>query len=417
MKEVVLRQKAEREEMIGKRYIPRDALQNARAHMNDSLIKVISGPRRAGKSVFAIQLLEGINFGYLNFDDEQLLGAKDYETLVKAIREVYGETKFLLFDEIQNLPNWELFINRLHRRGFTVVITGSNSQLLSRELATHLTGRHTQFQILPFSFREFLRAKEFIVDETITLKEKQGVLLNHLNEYMNSGGYPEIVIKGMEPKSYLGTLFESILFRDVVKRYNLRYAKKLHDLGLYLVTNHSNEFSYTRLKNILSFRSVHTIENYMEYLQEAFVVFVNERFSYKIKEQMKSPRKVYAYDTGTINAVKVKITPDIGKLMENVVAVELLRRGKEFYYYKTRDGKEVDFAVKEGVNINQLLQVCYEVGDDKTGKRETSALLKSAQEVGCNNLTVLTWDYEVKEPSGKRTIAYLPLWKWLIGQG
>jgi predicted AAA+ superfamily ATPase len=154
----------------------------------------------------------------------------------------------------------------------------------------------------------------------------------------------------------------------------------------------------------------------MGYLQEAFVVFVNERFSYKIKEQMKSPRKVYAYDTGTIHAVKVKITPDIGKLMENAVAVELRRRGKEFYYYKTRDGKEVDFAVKEGVNINQLLQVCYEVGDDKMRKRETNALIKATSEVGCNNLTVLTWDYEAREPSGKRTIIYLPLWKWLIGQ-
>ena len=416
MKELVHRQKAERDELLGKRYIPRQALQNARSSMNDTLIKVITGPRRAGKSVFAIELLAGIDFAYLNFDDEQLLGVGDYDALLKAIREVYGETKVFLFDEIQNLPKWELFVNRLHRRGFTVVITGSNSRMLSRELATHLTGRYRQFQILPFSFGEYLEARGFTVEETVSLKEKQGSLLNHLNEYLSSGGYPEVVIKGIEPKSYLTTLFESILFKDVVKRYNIRYSKKLHDLAIYLITNHSSEFSYTRLKNNLSFRSVHTVENYIEYLMEAFVLFTLDRYSHKVREQMKSPRKVYAYDTGAIQAMKFKISPDAGKLMENVVAVELLRRGNEFYFFKTRDGKEVDFAVKEGLSITHLIQVSYDVGDDKTRKRESSALGKAAQETGCKSLMALTWDTQADESLGDQTVHYLPLWKWLLGK-
>jgi len=414
MKDIVLGHKAERDEFLSARYIQRDGLPDARKNMKNNLIKVIIGPRRAGKSVFAIQMLEGLDFAYLNFDDERLLGIADYDDLLKAIRQVYGETKCILFDEIQNLHNWELFLNRLHRKGFNLVITGSNSRLLSRELATHLTGRYIQFQIFPFSFSEFLSARNFVIDETIDMKERQGLLLNLLNEYLDKGGYPEVLIKNIDPKSYVTTLVESILFKDIVKRYNVRYAKKLHDLGLYLITNHSNEFSYTRLKKALEFKSVHTVENYTEYLNEAFLIFNTERFSHKVKEQMKSPRKVYAYDTGVINAVKFKTSPDTGRLIENLTAIELLRRGMEFYYYRARDGKEVDFTVREGLKVSQLIQVCHDIDNDKTKKRETSALVKAADETGCDNLMVLTWDYEAKETLGKREIYYLPLWKWLI---
>lgn len=414
MKDIVLGHKAERDEFLSARYVQREGLQNARKNMKNNLIKVIVGPRRAGKSVFAIQMLEGLDFAYLNFDDERLLDISDYDDLLKAIRQVYGETKCILFDEIQNLQNWELFLNRLHRKGFNLVITGSNSRLLSRELATHLTGRYIQFQIFPFSFSEFLRARNFVIDETLDMKERQGMLLNLLNEYLDKGGYPEVLIKNIDPKSYITTLVESILFKDIVKRYNVRYAKKLHDLGLYLITNHSNEFSYTRLKKALEFKSVHTVENYTDYLNEAFLIFNTERFSHKVKEHMKSPRKVYAYDTGVINAVKFKTAPDTGRLIENLVAIELLRRGKEFYYYKTRDGKEVDFTVKEGLKVSHLIQVCHDIDNDKTKKREINALVKAADETGCDNLMVLTWDYEAKETFDEREIHYLSLWKWLV---
>ncbi|MBF8275492.1 MAG: hypothetical protein HW390_565 [Candidatus Brocadiaceae bacterium] len=285
---------------------------------------------------------------------------------------------------------------------------------MSRELATHLTGRYIQFQILPFSFSEFLMVRDFVIDEMLDMKERQGILLNLLNEYLDKGGYPEVLLKNVDPKSYITTLVESILFKDIVKRYHVRYAKKLHDLGLYLITNHSNEFSYTRLKNVLEFKSVHTVENYTDYLNEAFLTFNTERFSHKVKEQMKSPRKVYAYDTGVINAVKFKTAPDTGRLIENLVAIELLRRGKEIYSYKTRDGKEVDFAVKEGMRVSQLIQVCYAIDDYKTKKREVNALVKAADETGCDNLMALTWDYAAKETIGKREIHYLPLWKWLV---
>jgi len=416
MKEIVLSQKIERNELLGGRYFPREGLKNARESLQSNLIKVIIGPRRAGKSVFSIQMLEGVNFAYLNFDDERLASASDYDEILKAIRQVYGESKVILFDEIQNLPNWELFVNRLHRRGFNVIITGSNAHLLSRELSTHLTGRYVQFRIFPFSFLEFLRAKGFAIDEALELKERQGLLLSHLDDYLDKGGYPEIVVKDLDAKNYLTTLFESILFKDIVKRYNVRYTKMLSDLAHYLITNHSNEFSYTKLKNILEFRSVHTVENYTKYLTEAFLTFSVDRFSFKLKEQMRSPKKVYGYDTGMINAIKFKTGRDIGRLMENLVAVELMRRGGEFYYYRSVNGKEVDFVTKRGPIMDELIQVCYDINHHATRKRELAALAKTGKDFGCGHLTILTWDYKAEEKYSGQRVIFLPLWNWLIGR-
>lgn len=414
MKEIVLAHKAERDRLLAGAYVTREGIYEARKQIENDLVKVVLGPRRAGKSVFSIQMLHGIEFAYLNFDDERLLKVTDYDEFIKAIRQVYGETNNLLFDEIQNLKDWELFINRLQRQGFRIVITGSNAHLLSRELSSHLTGRFLQFQILPFSFREFLQAKNFSIDETIETKDRQGLLLNYLDEYMDKGGFPEIVVKNLEPKPYLATLFESILFKDIAKRYNVRFSKKLYDLGYYLITNHSSEFTSTRLKKTLGFSSVHTVENYVEYLSEAFLLFFADRFSFKLKEQLKSPRKVYSYDTGMAKSVKFSITHDTGKFMENIVAIELIRRGIEPYTYKTANGKEVDFIIKKGNDIIELIQVSYDISDYDTKKRELSAIIKAGEELKCDRLTVITWDNQGVEPLKNKQVSFLPLWRWLL---
>jgi len=414
MKEIISSQKVERDELLGGRYVPREGLKKAKENLKNNLIKVIMGPRRAGKSVFSIQMLEGLNFAYLNFDDERLTSVSDYDEILKAIRQVYGDSRILLFDEIQNLPNWELFVNRFHRRGFNIIITGSNAHLLSRELSTHLTGRYVQFRIFPFSFSEFLRAKAFVVDEALELKEREGLLLGYLDHYLEKGGYPEIVVKGMDTKDYLTTLFESILFKDIVKRYGVRYPKMLSDLAHYLITNHSNEFSYTKLKNILEFRSIHTVENYLNYLSEAFLLFSVDRFSFKFKEQIRSPKKIYGYDTGMINAMKFKTGRDFGRLMENLVAVELMRREADFYYYKSVNGKEVDFVIKQGQKVVQLLQVCYDIDHYPTRKRELISLTKAGKDLGCKDLMILTWEHRAEEEHGGLRVNFLPLWRWLL---
>jgi len=232
MKNALIGQKAERDALLKGNYVPREGVLSAKAALANTLIKVIMGPRRAGKSIFAIQMLKGVDFAYVNFDDERLADTDDFDELLKSIIEVYGETGYLLFDEIQNVKGWELFVNRLHRRGKNLIVTGSNSKLLSRELATHLTGRYIPFQVLPFSFPEFLLARNFDLDDTLNLKERQGLLLRNLSDYLSTGGYPEVVTGNLDGKHYLATLFDSILFKDIVKRYNVRYAKKLYYLGL-----------------------------------------------------------------------------------------------------------------------------------------------------------------------------------------
>ena len=414
MDNVILAHKVERDRLLSGQYVLREGLEQARQTMRSDLVKVVTGPRRAGKSVFSIQLYQDMDFAYLNFDDERLMRVEDYDEYIKSVRRVYGDTQYLMFDEIQNLENWELFVNRLQRNGFRILITGSNSRLLSKELATHLTGRYIQHSVFTFSFREFLGARSFSIDDTIEVKETQGSLLRLLDEYVELGGYPEIVVKGTGAVDYLPTLFEGVLFKDIAKRYNVRYSSKLYDLANYLVTNHSGEFTFNRLKNVLGFRSVHTVENYVRYIADAFLVFIVERFSFRSVARLKAPRKVYAYDTGMANAVKLSVTPDVGKFMENVVAVESLRRKDEIYSYLTQTGKEVDFVLKKGHKVKQLIQVCYDISNSKTKSREFGALAGAAEELDCNNLLVITPDRDSEENFKSKRIICVSLWRWLL---
>ncbi|HPP30637.1 MAG TPA: AAA family ATPase, partial [bacterium] len=215
IRDILLMQKRELEKRRDEPFIERDALGRLKNMLSHNLIKVITGPRRAGKSFLGVNLLSDTgNFGYANFDDEKLIDIRDYDAIISAINSVYNNPQYILFDEIQNLPRWELFINRLQRQGYNLVITGSNSKLLSSELSPHLTGRHISITIFPFSFPEFLKLEKRELT-TQEIKEK-------LYDYIKSGGYPEPLIKNIDYKEYLSTLFNSIIYRDIVKRFNIR---------------------------------------------------------------------------------------------------------------------------------------------------------------------------------------------------
>jgi len=418
MNNVIASHKIERDELLKRTFTPRLALEEAAKSMSGGLIKVVIGPRRAGKSVFALQLLSGTcgsDFAYVNFDDERLMPPINLDELLTAMIQIYGETKTLFFDEIQNATGWELFVNRLQRRGYNIVLTGSNAHLLSRELSTHLTGRYREFLLLPFSFAEYLMARSFAMDERLEARERQGLLLKHLDDFLVSGGYPEVVVGGADPSSYLVTLFDSILFKDVVKRHNVRYAAKLHDVGRWLVGNVAREYTCTSLKNSLAFRSVHTVENYVAYLVEAFLFMSVTRYSPKAKLRMSAPRKIYGYDTGMVNAARFRVGRDTGRLLENVVAVELYRRGIEFYSYKSGGGQEVDFLLRPAGKENRLLQVCSDLSDPKTRRRELHALAAAGRELGLNGGTLLTWDEEGLESTPHFSVQIIPIWKWLVG--
>ena len=419
LKNTILQHKIEKEKFLSKKYILRENLDFAKKFLEKDLIKVIIGPRRAGKSVFCFLLLKNKKFAYLNFDDENLLKIKNYDEIIKTLLEVYGKVDFIMFDEIQNLQNWEIFVNKLQRRGYKLILTGSNANLLSKELATTLTGRHISVEILPFSFREFLKALKInFRKEHQETPEIKGSILNYLNLYLKKGGFPEITVKSLEPETYLETLFDSILFKDIVTRYNVRASQKLYNLATYLISNFACEFSFTKLKNILDFQSTNTVQNYLKYLEEAYLIFSLNRFSYKAKDQIKAPRKLYVVDNGFILAKAFQFSQDTGRLMENLVFIELLRReyklNKNIFYYKTKNNKEIDFVIKKDLGVKQLIQVCYQINNQETKKREIKSLIKASQELSCNNLLVITSDYEAIEEINSAKIKFMPLCKWLL---
>ncbi|MFH1510283.1 MAG: ATP-binding protein [Candidatus Woesearchaeota archaeon] len=414
IKDVLILQKREAESKLAELYIERSI---DIKKLDNPLIKVIIGPRRVGKSFSALHFLgKQKGFGYVNFDDEKLVYVKDYDEIISAMNDVYNNPKHILLDEIQNLQNWELFANRMQRQGYDVIITGSNSRLLSKELATHLTGRHVLINILPFSFKEYTKVE----NKALTTSE----IKTKLDNYVLQGGYPEPCVKHLDYTDYLSTLFSSVIYKDIVKRYKIRFAQGLEEMAFYLLSNIASEYSYHSLSKMTKIQSVHTVKKYLGYLEEAFLFFSLGRFSYKVKEQLSSNKKVYCIDNGFIYSKAFKLSPDTGKLYENVVAIELkkeeLNNKYTLYYWKNIQQEEVDFVIKEGTKVKQLIQVCVDMQNSLTKKRELRALVKAGNELRCSNLLVVTEDYETEEEFEwfgiKAKVKMIPLWKWLLGK-
>lgn len=421
LKTIILRQKEEKERLLARAYVERTKTAATKKWLASTMIKAVLGPRRAGKSVFSLMLLKDLPFAYFNFDDEELFGQKNLKSdeIMQGLKTVYGEFNHILFDEIQNLPNWELFASRLQRTGYNLTITGSNANLLSRELSTHLTGRHIPVEILPFDFGEFLRANDYHPSkERMGLAEEKGRFLNLLEQYMTRGGYPEVVVQNLEPKIYLGALFDSILLKDVVGRHRVKNSEQLDRLAAYLINNVSAQYSGQKLARILGFRSNTTVEKYLGYLNESYSAFLLQRYSDKAGQRLSLPRKIYAVDNGYIAAKNVPHSPDRGKLAENMVFGELLKRGRELnrglFYYKTRNGREIDFVVKEGVGFSELIQVSYDTNSRDTEDREIKALVEASEELRSGEMKILTWDIEKNVKKDGKTIEFVPLWRWCL---
>jgi len=393
--------------VLNKAFIEREQLFEAKKLVEKTLIKVITGPRRSGKSVFCLLLLKDKQFAYANFDSTVLKNCKNHTKLEDILFSVYPNTKTVFLDEIQNLKDWELFVNGLQRRGYNIFLTGSNANLLSQELSTHLTGRFVEIKIMPFSFKEFLLAKG--VDY-----EGFSLLRDSFNDYLKSGGFPELVLQDLSPKVYLSSLVDSIILNDIVSRYKVRNPREIKDIIFYLFSNFSSEFSYRKLQASLDISSVYTVKRYVDFSVSAFLIYVLNRYSHKVKEQVKSPKKVYLVDTGVAEAQAFQFSYDYGKFLENIVFLELLRRGArpnfDFFSYKTKNNKEVDFYL----NKRQLIQVCYDISDKKTKDREVSALVTAGNELSCNNLQILTYDQEGLETVGDKKITLTPVWRWLL---
>ncbi|MDD5675395.1 MAG: ATP-binding protein, partial [Chitinivibrionales bacterium] len=341
------------------------------------------------------------------------------DELLSAVDAIYDNPTDLLLDEIQNVDRWELLINRLQRQGRRLVVTGSNAHLLSSEFATHLTGRHIPLMLFPFSFNEY--ASVAIKKQPATQPEYQ----QHLYNYLRDGGYPEPLIKNIDRKTYLSTLLESIIYKDIVKRFKIRSVDGIEDLTRYLMSNVGSEYSYRTLAEVTKCKSAHTVEKYLKYLEEAFLFFSLRRFSYKVKEQAKANRKIYCIDNGFIEAGAFRVSEGTGRLAENAVAVRLRKReldGEcEVFFWKNVQQHEADFVVVRNRKVEQIIQVCWNIDKPTTKEREIRALVTAGEELKCKKLLILTegkQGMEKVEWFGKKaSVEFVPLWKWMMELG
>ena len=393
---------------------------------------IIAGIRRAGKTFLSRQILKTkIEKGvkpeqtlYINFEDpvlEPYLNIDGLNNFYQSYRYFLNKEKFayIVLDEIQNVPKWEKWVRIMMEKKENVkfILTGSSSKFYKENQARILTGRALTYFLFPLSFSDFLKFKNY------PLKKFQSFLKiqPYIAEYLEFGGFPLIVLeKNREKKQiYLKELFNDILIKDIIIKYKLREldAKKL---AFILVNQFSALVSIRRLKNLLEEivgerTSPTSINRYLEYFSNSFIFFFVPIFSYKIKETFRYPKKVYVIDTGLINSLSLRFSENIGRLYENLVAKTLWEKyGLENIFYWKDHSKELDFVVKQGLEVFQLIQVCSEIKKKKIFKREISALLKASQELKCNNLLVITKNYQGKEKFKNKTIKFIPLWKWLL---
>ena len=366
--------------------------------LNSKLAQIVIGVRRSGKSTLCMKVLmqSGVHFAYVNFDDERLqkVGVEKLDIILQELYAIYGSFTHLFLDEVQNVDGWHLFVNRLLRQGIKLVLTGSNANLLSGELSTHLTGRYHQIELYPFSFSEYCTIRG--VDAHGMTTKAYGLRDKALDEYLMSGGFPELIASPeISKRDYLFSLREAIVKKDICQRYKIRYKQTLSDLANRLLDWFCQEKSYNDIAKEMSINSVHTVKNYITYLQNAYLLCLLPKFSLKSSER-NSARKMYAVDNAFISQHEnALLTESFGLRLENVVAVELLRRlhseYEQLYYLRKVQDFEVDFVVVESSHVRELIQVTYDFVEPsaKLYNREVNGLIKGSHLTRCDNLTLI----------------------------
>lgn len=413
MNTIIQNQRKERDELSGRPYLMRKSNTDTSLLLANPMIKLITGPRRVGKSTYALLMLQGKNFAYLNFDDNLLLSNWDEELVMRTLDEVYPDYEYLLLDEVQNLKDWEVWVSKLYRRGKNLIITGSNAKMLSSEMATVLTGRYLQVEMLPFSLAETMEWKGIGNNGNDTQHAEATVIAD---DYLRNGGYPETIDMRSITRSYLSTLFDSIIWKDVAKRHNIRNITDLNNLALYLLSNFCNPLSANDIAQELTMSSVTTTRKFMDYLHEPYLFYYLPRFNNKLKLMKKAATKVYVIDNGFVTSKAFNISENLGRLLENEVFVELLRQGfqteSSLFYYRSRNDREVDFVTRHGAHIHQLIQVCYDMSSPKTEKREVTSLIECGEELKCDNLIIVTNNDEREINKDGHIIKVIPFAKF-----
>jgi len=395
-------------------------------------IIVITGARRSGKSYlmrgFAKKLIsEGIskdNILFVNFEDPRFhrldtdLLQKIYETYLESLNP--KGSIYIFLDEIQEVSEWEKWVRTMHElKKANLIISGSNARLLSRELSTLITGRHVDMTVFPLSFKEFLSFNNLEVNNSLDSVNKKIDIKRLLSEYFEYGSFPEVVLTGAK-KQILLAYFDDLLNKDLIRRYKIRKTGKIKELTIYYLSNISTPSTYNSLKKQLLL-TTDTIEKFSGYIESIYLIFFVKRFSFKLKEQEKSPRKTYAIDTGLANQVGFRFSLNTGRMAENLVFLELLRKKSldpkmELFYFKNERHREVDFVIKESLKVKSAIQVCWNIEDLKTKKREIDSLIVGLEDLNLKEGLVITEDYENVEYYKEFEIKFTPLYKWLLNQ-
>jgi len=376
---------------------------------------IISGLRRAGKSTLLAQLAHRLGedkFYYVNFEDERFLGfeAADANDLYGLLVELFGKRGVFVVDEIQNVLGWEHFVRRFMEQGLKFYITGSNALLLSRELGSRLTGRYVPVELFPFSFAEFLRFRDYIASDLTRLTTVDAARLQgYLNEYLRLGGIPEPLKYPELPLAR--TLYDDVLYRDIATRYRIKEVRALKELAFYLMSNPAGLVSFNKLKEQLRLGSVNTVKNYVEYLENSWLVFTTNVYDFSVKRQQVAPKKVYTIDTGLANAVGFAFSPNTGKLLENLAFLALRRRTSEVYYYTSPGGFEVDFYLPE---TRELIQVSQNLAQPATREREIRALTDALRGLGLTRGLILTDVNAASIETDGLTLEVRSLAQWLL---
>ncbi|MBI3623576.1 ATP-binding protein [Candidatus Pacearchaeota archaeon] len=391
--------KTQRNELyLFEKSIERESLKKMNVEIPFAL--VLSGIRRCGKSTLLRQLMKKArSFYYFNFEDPRAINfqVSDFQKLNEIFEEEYGNGGHYFFDEIQNVPKWELFVRALLDKKRHIVITGSNASLLSKELGTRLTGRHLRRELFPFSFNEFLKL----------INKKPGI--KSFEEYFTDGGFPEYLkIKRAE---ILQELLNDILIRDIATRHKIRNVKTLREMALYLLTNAGKEFSYNNLKKMFNLGSTNSAISFVSYLEDSYLLFSVPKFDYSLKKQIVNPKKIYSIDNGLSNINSASFSQDKGKMLENMVFINLKREFKDIFYFQERG--ECDFVIKDGTKIMKAIQVCYNLNEDNKD-REINGLAEALKKFGLQEGLILTYDQEDKFELGGKIIKVIPVWKWIL---
>lgn len=361
---------------------------------------IISGVRRCGKSTLARQFLKNKKpVYYIYFEDISLADFElsDFTLLEEIFEEKLGKKGIFFFDEIQNIPAWEKYVRQLVDQGKQVLITGSNASMLSKELGTRLTGRHISKELYPFSYKEFLKLK----------KQKHSIKL--FDEYLLKGGFPEYL--KTDDSDILRNLFQDIFYRDVMQRNDLRNEKAIKILLHYLLSNIGKEISFNKLKSLIGVGSVNTITQFIDHFEQAYLLFTIRKFDYSLKKQLVNPKKIYCVDNAIINTNAFSFSENKGRLLENVVFIDLLRREKEVYYYK--NNYECDFVIQKGLKIVEAIQVTEKL-ERHNKEREINGLLEALETHNLSQGLILTHNQKEEFVINNKKIIVKPIHEYLL---